>query len=161
MDVAIIRDISRWTDGLLKSIGIKPLPPTPSPPPPPPVTPVSLTGVLLSPTAKNFVRCAGLSGTVAICLGVYGAHTMKDSTSEELRRLFQLAQTYHLLHSVALLGLPLVSRPVITGSLLISGITLFCGPMYYHAIQNDARYRRITPYGGLLLLAGWLSIFIL
>ena len=72
-----------------------------------------------------------------------------------------MAQNYHLLHSVALLGLPLVSRPTITGTLIIGGITLFCGPMYYHAIKNDARFRRVTPYGGLLLLAGWISILIL
>ncbi|UJR09048.1 hypothetical protein I4U23_013296 [Adineta vaga] len=159
MDIAIVRDVARWTDNILKSIGIKPLPP--SPPPPLPITNTSLTGVILSPTARNFVRCAGLSGSLAIFLGVYGAHAMKDNTPEELRRLFQMAQTYHLLHSVAFLGLPLVSRPMITGSLFISGITLFCGPMYFHAIRNDARYRRVTPYGGLLLLAGWLSIFIL
>jgi uncharacterized membrane protein YgdD (TMEM256/DUF423 family) len=72
-----------------------------------------------------------------------------------------MAQTYHLLHSVALLGLPLVSRPVVTGSLFLGGLTLFCGPMYFHAIRNDPQFRRITPYGGLLLLAGWLSIFLL
>lgn len=71
----------------MTSFRIKPLPPTPLPPSPPPVPATSLAGVLLSPTAKNFVRCAGLSGTVAICLGVYGAHTMKDSASEELRRV--------------------------------------------------------------------------
>jgi uncharacterized membrane protein YgdD (TMEM256/DUF423 family) len=62
---------------------------------------------------------------------------------------------------VALLGLPLVSRPVVTGSLFLGGLTLFCGPMYYHAINNDPRFRRVTPYGGLLLLAGWLSILVL
>jgi uncharacterized membrane protein YgdD (TMEM256/DUF423 family) len=72
-----------------------------------------------------------------------------------------MAQTYHLLHSVALLGLPLVSRPIITGSLFLGGLTLFCGPMYYHAIRNDPQFRRVTPYGGLLLIAGWLSIFVL
>jgi uncharacterized membrane protein YgdD (TMEM256/DUF423 family) len=62
---------------------------------------------------------------------------------------------------VALLGLPLVSRPIVTGSLFLGGLTLFCGPMYYHAIRNDPRFRRVTPYGGLLLLAGWLSILVL
>lgn len=72
-----------------------------------------------------------------------------------------MAQTYHLLHSVVLLGLPLVSRPAVTGALFLGGITLFCGPMYYHAIQNDPRFRRVTPYGGLLLLAGWFSILVL
>mgnify|MGYP002378621930 FL=1 len=72
-----------------------------------------------------------------------------------------MAQNYHLLHSAVLLALPLVSQPKLTGSLFIGGLTLFCGPMYYHAIRGDARYRPVTPYGGLLLLAGWISIFVL
>jgi hypothetical protein len=46
-----------------------------------------LPGSILSPPMKNLVRCAGLSGTLAICLGVYGAHVMKDNTSDELRRV--------------------------------------------------------------------------
>ncbi|CAF0925388.1 unnamed protein product [Adineta ricciae] len=112
----------------------------------------------LSPTMRNLIRCAGVSGTLAICLGVYGAHIMKDNTSDELRRLFQLAQTYHILHSAALLAVPLVSRPKVTGLLFLGGMSLFCGPIYYHAIRDDPRFRRITPYGGFLLLAGWLSI---
>lgn len=71
-----------------------------------------------------------------------------------------MAQTYHILHSVALLALPLVPRPSLTGSLFLSGLVLFCGPLYAHAIRNDPRYRLVTPYGGLLLVAGWLSIII-
>jgi uncharacterized membrane protein YgdD (TMEM256/DUF423 family) len=62
---------------------------------------------------------------------------------------------------VVLLALPLVSKSRFTGFLFIGGMILFCGPMYIHAIRNDLLYRRVTPYGGLLLLAGWLSIAVL
>ncbi len=44
-------------------------------------------GLALSSTVKNFIRCAGISGTLAICLGVYGAHIMKENTPDELRRV--------------------------------------------------------------------------
>jgi uncharacterized membrane protein YgdD (TMEM256/DUF423 family) len=47
---------------------------------------------------------------------------------------------------------------MITGLLFIGGTSLFCGPIYYHAIRNDPQFRHVTPYGGFLLLAGWLSI---
>lgn len=67
---------------------IKPHPSIPPPPPPPPLPTNNLvSGVLLSPSMRNFVRTAGLSGTLAICLGVYGAHAMKDNTPEELKRV--------------------------------------------------------------------------
>lgn len=66
-----------------------------------------------------------------------------------------------MLHSAALLAVPFASRPMITGALFLGGISLFCGPLYYHAIRDDAQFRRVTPYGGMLLLAGWISIAVL
>ena len=62
---------------------------------------------------------------------------------------------------MALLALPLVPRPMITGFLFLGGMSLFCGPIYYHAMRNDPQFRRVTPYGGMMLLAGWLSIAVL
>jgi uncharacterized membrane protein YgdD (TMEM256/DUF423 family) len=62
---------------------------------------------------------------------------------------------------VALLAVPLFPRPVLTGLLFLGGLSLFCGPIYYHAMRNDPQFRRVTPYGGMLLLAGWLSIAVL
>ena len=62
---------------------------------------------------------------------------------------------------MALLASPVVARPVITGSLFIGGLAMFCGPMYLHAIKDDVRFRRVTPYGGVLLIAGWLSVVVL
>lgn len=56
-------------------------------PPSSPSQPMPPTSFVLSPTMRNFIRCAGLSGTLAICLGVYGAHIMKETTSDELRRV--------------------------------------------------------------------------
>jgi hypothetical protein len=46
-----------------------------------------IPGLVLSSRMKNFIRCAGISGTLAICLGVYGAHMMKENTPDELRRV--------------------------------------------------------------------------
>ena len=134
--------------------------------------------LVLSSTMRTCLRLAGLSGASAICLGAYGAHVMKGDIPDERKRvcstnvrssmlarhclqLFQLAQTYHLLHSVAILGAPLVSRPVITSGLFLGGLTLFCGPLYLRAIRNDERFGRVAPYGGTLLIAGWLSILVL
>jgi hypothetical protein len=63
------------------------------PPPPPPTTvtaivPKSLLGSALTVSnPRHLVRCAGLSGTMAICLGVYGAHAMRDNSPEELKRV--------------------------------------------------------------------------
>ena len=46
-----------------------------------------IAGNNLSPAVRNFVRCAGLSGALAVFLGAYGAHTMKDNTPDDLKRV--------------------------------------------------------------------------
>ena len=65
---------------------------------------------------------------------------------------------YHLIHSVALLGLTMVRKPRLTGTLMIGGMLSFCGTCYYHAFTGDKQYRKLTPYGGMMLIAAWLSM---
>jgi len=109
---------------------------------------------------SGITRLAGISGAAAICLGAYGAHVLsggKEGISEEQKKAFEVANRYHMVHSVALLGVPLVRVPRLTGVLMVGGIVVFCGTTYYHALSGDKQYRRFTPFGGILLIAAWLS----
>ncbi|CAF0768209.1 unnamed protein product [Brachionus calyciflorus] len=116
----------------------------------------------LARSPKVFLRFAALSGAAAVMMSAYGSHVFnkRQETTKDMRELYFNAQYYHLVHSVALLGVPLVKRPLLTGTLLSSGILLFCGTMYYHALTSDKRLRFLTPYGGFCLIAGWLSILL-
>eukprot|EP00092_Neocalanus_flemingeri_P009397 GFUD01010111.1.p1 GENE.GFUD01010111.1~~GFUD01010111.1.p1 ORF type:complete len:173 (-),score=30.18 GFUD01010111.1:80-598(-) len=110
---------------------------------------------------SSITRLAGLSGAAAIGLGAYGAHVLaagKEGVTEEQKKAFDVANRYHMVHSVALLGVPLVKRPRMTGGLMVGGMVLFCGTTYYHALTGDKQYRRFTPYGGILLIIAWLSM---
>jgi len=106
-------------------------------------------------------RIAGLSGAAAIALGAYGAHVLnvaKEGVTEEQRKAFEVANRYHLIHSVALLGVTMVRKPRLTGALMVGGMLTFCGTTYYHAFTGDKQYRKLTPYGGMMLIAAWLSM---
>ena len=64
--------------------------------------------------SKNLLRIAGFSGFLAVSLSAYGSHLFKRrEASYELRELFNTAQYYHMVHSVALLSLPIVKRPLV------------------------------------------------
>ena len=65
-----------------------------------------------------------------------------------------------MVHSVALLGVPLVRASRLSGTLMVGGMVVFCGTTYYHALTGDKQYRRFTPYGGMLLILAWLSMII-
>ncbi|XP_023346477.1 transmembrane protein 256 homolog [Eurytemora carolleeae] len=110
---------------------------------------------------SSFVRIAGLSGALAVSLGAYGAHVLSvDPDNAKLRATFDTANKYHLVHSVALLAVPLARVPRLSGSLFLSGMVVFCGTTYYHALTQDTTVRQYTPYGGVLLILAWLSLIL-
>jgi len=59
-----------------------------------------------------FVRLAGLSGASAVALGAYGAHTF-TAERQEMKRVYDTANFYHFVHSLALFAVPLARRPAL------------------------------------------------
>jgi uncharacterized membrane protein YgdD (TMEM256/DUF423 family) len=47
-----------------------------------------------------------------------------------------------------------------TGCLMVGGMTIFCGTIYYHALTEEKTFRQYTPYGGMMLIAAWLSMVV-
>jgi len=122
--------------------------------------PASPVRWLMTSEGRLAVRLAGLSGAAAVALGAYGAHKLKANpqASPELVQVFETANRYHFLHSLALLGAPLCRRPALVTALLSSGILVFSGTCYYYALTGEQSVRKFTPYGGMLLIAGWLAM---
>jgi len=111
--------------------------------------------------SRNFVRLAGLSGASAVALGAYGAHVFyRRDYPEELKQVYETANRYHFLHTLALLGVPLCRRPKIAGPMLAVGTLIFSGTCYYYALTGSKNVRQYTPYGGMLLIAGWLAMIL-
>jgi len=88
-----------------------------------------------------------------------GLYPRKD-VPDELKAVFETANKYHFIHSLALLGVPLTRRPLIVGSLLVTGMALFCGTCYAHALTGDKDIIRLTPYGGMTLILAWLAMIL-
>ncbi|XP_044528109.1 transmembrane protein 256 isoform X1 [Gracilinanus agilis] len=80
---------------------------------------------------------------------------IQDSYRKEL---FEKTNKHHFIHSMALLCVPLCSKPVWAGTLFTSGISLFCGSFYYHALTGDTTAIPVAPVGGSLLILGWLAL---
>lgn len=41
---------------------------------------------------------------------------------------------------------------------MTTGMVIFCGTIYYHALTEDNSLRKYTPYGGILLIIAWASM---
>ncbi|XP_028164516.1 transmembrane protein 256 homolog isoform X1 [Ostrinia nubilalis] len=114
----------------------------------------------LAQEAGPFVRLAGLSGAAAVVLGAMGAHRTfpETDTKEDLRKIFDTANRFHFLHTLALMTVPLCRRPYVAGAFFVAGMGLFCGTCYYHAFTGDKCFRRLTPIGGSCLILGWIAM---
>lgn len=117
---------------------------------------LQLLGELVS-KGSFFVKIAGLSGVSAVAMGAYGAHTFKAEDAD-MKKVYDTANFYHFIHTLALLAVPLTNRPALTGTLMVTGTTIFCGTIYYHALTKENQSRKYTPYGGIVLMLGWLSM---
>jgi uncharacterized membrane protein YgdD (TMEM256/DUF423 family) len=104
-----------------------------------------------------------LLGFLAVAMGAFGAHALSGSLSEKSLAVYQTAAHYHLIHAVALLavGAWAAQHPgtgTTAGWLFLSGTIVFSGSLYALALTDIKWLGAITPIGGTLFLAGWLSL---
>ncbi|XP_048372348.1 transmembrane protein 256 isoform X1 [Sphaerodactylus townsendi] len=106
-----------------------------------------------------FRRLGALSGAAAVGAAAYGAHGFRRSDRDDyLKELFETANQYHFLHSLALLAVPHCRYPMVAGTILSSGMGMFCGTFYYHALTGDSTFTKMAPVGGTLLILGWAAM---
>lgn len=106
------------------------------------------------------VRLAAVLGFLAVALGAFGAHALKETLSANATtEIWNKAVLYHFVHTLAILALaalPEVSRW--SAWLFLAGIIIFSGSLYLLALTNIRWLGAITPIGGLCFLAGWLVL---
>lgn len=113
---------------------------------------------------RLFLFLGGVLGFLAVALGAFGAHALKDQLSPQLLATFDTGARYHLIHAGALVlvGL-LIDRHAhralsVAGWAFLVGVLLFSGSLYSLAITGVRWLGAITPFGGVALLLGWASV---
>ena len=105
---------------------------------------------------------ASLTGGLAVVLGAFGAHALKDRLEPAMLAAFNTAVHYQMLHAAVVLVIVLLARTSdspgfflgAAGSML-AGILLFSGSLYLLVLWGWRWLGPITPLGGALLIAGW------
>ena len=113
--------------------------------------------------AKFFITLASLSGMLAVVLGAFGAHALKDRLDEYALGIFETAVQYHFYHSfrttggtgVIALSQPQTAMLKSSGWLFLLGIVVFCGSLYLLSVTGVRWLGAITPLGGLAFIGGW------
>jgi len=106
-------------------------------------------------------RIAALMGCLAVALGAFGAHGLKDVLAQnQTAAIWEKAVFYHFIHAVMLFVLaarsPLPKGPWFS---FLIGILIFSGSLYLLALTNARWLGAITPFGGISFIVGWLWLF--
>lgn len=118
---------------------------------------------------RVFITIGALSGFLAVALGAFGAHSLRDRLTPDMLQVFQTGVTYQMYHALALVGVGiLLGRFSVDGSpwltaagwLFVAGSILFSGSLYALSVTNTTWLGAITPLGGVAFLLGWLALAI-
>ncbi|MCU0783227.1 MAG: DUF423 domain-containing protein [Verrucomicrobia bacterium] len=113
-------------------------------------------------TNTKAVRFAALMGFLAVALGAFGAHGLKEIlTRHDTVAIWEKAVFYHFIHTLMLFLLA-QRQPVQTGPwfCFFMGIVIFSGSLYLLAVINTRWLGAITPIGGVSLIVGWAWLFV-
>lgn len=106
-----------------------------------------------------------ISGAIAVLLGAFGAHALKNLVSEDSIQVWKTASFYHFIHTLAaFVGLLLPGDERLKKRayyLFVWGTICFSGSLYLLATKAAhnlpvAFLGPVTPLGGILLTIGWL-----
>ncbi len=104
------------------------------------------------------LRVAAVLGALAVALGAFGAHSLKDLlANNQTTDIWQKAVFYHFVHVVMMVVLA-GRTPLQTGpwTAFLIGIIIFSGSLYLLAVTNVRWLGAITPIGGVSFIVGWL-----
>ena len=113
-------------------------------------------------TSATAFRISAAFGFLAVALGAFGAHGLKDTlAANNTLATWQTAALYHLVHAAVMLAI--ASRETLhiwAWRLFAIGVVIFSGSLYALALSNVKVLGAITPVGGVCLLAGWLALML-
>jgi len=115
----------------------------------------------IAATSRFWLGAGAANGLMAVAMGAFAAHGLKDRLSAEALGWMKTASDYQMWHGLVLLAIAAMARPAPSGPLrlaaisLLLGILLFSGSLYLLALTDWRVLAAITPFGGAALLIGW------
>lgn len=110
----------------------------------------------------RFVLLGAVFAFLAVGLGAFGAHALREQISADRLSVYQTGVQYHMYHALALLLVgALTERRADSrllrgaGWLFAAGIVLFSGSLYGLALSGLRVLGAVTPLGGMCFLTGW------
>lgn len=115
--------------------------------------------------ARLFLALGALLAALAVVLGAFGAHGLKDRLGAELLATFETAVRYHFYHALGLMAVALAALQMPdsawlkgAGWLMLAGLAVFSGTLYVLALGGPRWLGAVTPVGGAAFIAAWVLV---
>ena len=116
----------------------------------------------------NWAGIGASALAIAVILGAFGAHVLRERLDAYAMDVYQRAVFYHFVHALGLLATPLFVRSGMLspgagnriGAAFLIGILLFSGSLYALAISGQRVLGAVTPFGGLAFILAWIMLAI-
>jgi uncharacterized membrane protein YgdD (TMEM256/DUF423 family) len=114
----------------------------------------------------HWARAGALLMFLAVALGAFGAHALRQRLAPEMLTVFEVGVRYHVYHALALFAVAWISirnpgsLAQASGWAFVVGIVLFSGSLYLLTLTGTRWLGAITPLGGVAFLAGWVLLFL-
>jgi uncharacterized membrane protein YgdD (TMEM256/DUF423 family) len=113
---------------------------------------------------RFFAGAGAVAAMIAVIVGAFGAHGLRDRLSPADLEIFETGVRYHMYHALGLFAVAWVASrwpsgtTTAAGWLFIVGIVVFSGSLYTLVLTGQRWLGAVTPVGGLALVAGWAAL---
>ena len=114
---------------------------------------------------KQLIISGMLNAFIAVALGAFAAHGLKQSMGAYELGIWQTAVDYQMAHALGLILIGLLANNLNInlnkpGMIMLCGIILFSGSLYILSLSGIKALGMITPIGGMCFLISWLWLAI-
>ncbi len=113
---------------------------------------------------RFFAGAGAVAAMIAVIVGAFGAHGLRDRLTPADREIFETGVRYHMYHALGLFAVAWVASrwpsgaTTAAGWLFIGGFVVFSGSLYTLVLTGQRWLGAVTPVGGLALVAGWTAL---
>ena len=118
----------------------------------------------IHPEAKKSLIIGTALLTIAVLIGAFGAHGLKNLVTADKLVTFETGVRYHFYHGFGIIILGLIQQCFPTLKLNTSmwaflvGTILFSFNCYFYVLTGAKIFAMIVPIGGLSFVLGWILL---
>ena len=110
---------------------------------------------------KLFFALGSVFAGLAVVLGAFGAHALREALTPEDLATFEVGVRYQMYHALGLFAVAWASTQweaaTVSGAgwAFVLGIVVFSGSLYALVLTGQRWLGAITPIGGVAFIVGW------